>query len=369
VSARAVLIGLVLLVALPASALGAQVTINARSPAQGALVDPPAPQEISVTFNVTVKNPVTNPGSSWTVQPVVNGVGGLPLPGGVATTTDNKKWTLSFGGLLLGSNLTYRVTLKNIESPGNTTLQTATWDFTTRPDAQRAPAVLDGITAALTDGGVAISWSAPTDFDRAGVNIYRKTGAAVPTTADDLVGSFPDGVTQVLDTGVQAGQTYTYAAFPYDHDPSPGLGPSVVSEPVRMPAPPDPAPTPVTVPPPAPTPTPAPVAVTKSPVVVSRLLLPTKSTLIRGTALKLRWRKNAQAAYYNVQLFKGKRKMLSVFPSATTLVISPKVLRTAGSYRLLIWSGLGARTLGRYERAPWVTKTLVVKAPSKPTKA
>ena len=33
-----------------------------------------------------------------------------------------------------------------------------------------------------------------------------------------------------------------------------------------------------------------------------------------------------------------------------------------GTYRLLVWSGLGARTLGRYERSPWITKVLTVKA-------
>ena len=112
--------------------------------------------------------------------------------------------------------------------------------------------MLDGVTAAVGDSGVNLSWSEPTDFDRAGVMIFRKTGAAVPTTADTLVGTFPEGVTSAVDTAVEAGATYTYAAFPYDHDAPPNLGPSVVSAPVRIPTPPDPAPPAVTVQAPAP---------------------------------------------------------------------------------------------------------------------
>ena len=313
-------------------------------------------------------------GSAWTVRPLVNGVAGFALPGGAVSAIDgtNKNWKLTFFPLTLGSSLSYRVTLTNIlpAGSGNTKLTTGpAWDFSTVAHAGIAPGVLDGLTATVGDSGVNLSWSEPTDFDRAGVMIFRKTGAAVPTTADTLVGSFPEGVTSAVDTAVAAGATYTYAAFPYDHDAPPNLGPSVVSAPVRIPTPPDPAPPAVAVSTPAPAPVATsgttPVTAAKAPVVVGRLLLPTTATLVKGKAQRLRWRKNAKADYYNVQLFMGNRKLISTFPSSTSLLVSAKDLTTPGTYRLLVWSGLGARALGRYERNPWVTKTLVVRAPKK----
>jgi len=281
---------------------------------------------------------------------------------------DNPKtWRLSFAPLFLGSSTTYRVTLSSVQprDGANTALPLpASWDFTTLPEPGKAPSAIDGLSAGVTDGGVALSWTEPTDFDRAGVVIFRKAGAAVPTTADDLVGTFPEGVTSAVDANVQAGATYTYAAFPYDRDSPPNIGPPVLSMPVSIPDPPvqiaPPAPSPA---PPSPAPTtPTPQPQSKKTVVASKLVLPTSSTLGKGKKTRLRWKRNARAAYYNVQLFKGRRKLMSTFPNSASAYIPGQMLRATGTYRLLIWSGLGSRTLGRYERSPWVTKTLTVKA-------
>jgi hypothetical protein len=370
---RTGVIGLALLAAAPGSALGATVMVTSRQPPPTPSQLPP--QEIVVGFNIAVKDPAAAP-SSWTVQEVVGGVPtGFPLPGGASSvvppTNDPKTWRLSFAPLFLGSNATYRVTLSHVQPNigGNTALPApVSWDFTTLPEPGRAPGAIDGLSATVAEGGVALAWTEPVDFDRAGVTIFRKAGQTVPTTADEPVGTFPEGVTTAIDPNVQPGATYTYAAFPYDRDNPPNLGPPVLSSPVTVPAPPVQIAPPPASPSPSPTPTtPAPQPQSKKTITTSKLVLPSSSTLIKGTKTRLRWKRNGRAAYYNVQLFKGRRKLMSTFPSAASTFIPATLLRATGTYRLLIWSGLGARTLGRYERTPWVTKTLTVrtKAPAK----
>jgi hypothetical protein len=80
----------------------------------------------------------------------------------------------------------------------------------------------------------------------------------------------------------------------------------------------------------------------------------------------VRWRANPRARYYNVQLFRGRSKRLSIFPSTPSAVIAGRLLRTTGTYRLLVWSGVGAKRLGRYQRQPWINKTLVVRRGTTP---
>jgi hypothetical protein len=79
-----------------------------------------------------------------------------------------------------------------------------------------------------------------------------------------------------------------------------------------------------------------------------------------GKHLRVRWRANHLAAYYNVQLYRGRRKVLSLFPVASSTVIKARYLRP-GSYRLIVWSGLGAKALARYQRAPWIDVALRVR--------
>ena len=366
---RGWVIGLALLAALPGSALGATVTVNSRFPAPAPAQSEVLVQKVIVGFNIAVLDP-TSPTSTWIVQQVLAGGGvGPALPGGVATPTDPndpKTWNLTFPSFL-GSSTTYRVTLINVRpktNSGNNSLTSSTWDFSIAPDPGRAPGVLNSLTASPSDGAVALSWDEPLDFDRAGVMIYRRAGAAVPTTADELVGTYPEGQTSAVDAAVLPGATYTYAAFPYDRDTPPNVGPPVVAGPVTLAAPAvQIAPIPVPAPAPTPTPAPPPVApVVKKPVATTKLVVPAATVLTAGKAQRLRWKRNAEASYYNVQLFKGKRKLLSTFPSSASELIPAKLLKATGSYRLLVWSGLGSRTLGRYERTPWISRAFTVRA-------
>jgi hypothetical protein len=67
-------------------------------------------------------------------------------------------------------------------------------------------------------------------------------------------------------------------------------------------------------------------------------------------APKLRWAGNSEANYYNVQLFRGNKKILSIWPVKTALTLKSKwkyqghaYKLSPGVYRWYVWPGFGAR--------------------------
>jgi hypothetical protein len=69
----------------------------------------------------------------------------------------------------------------------------------------------------------------------------------------------------------------------------------------------------------------------------------------------LTWFAKAKATYYNVQVFRGRVKVLSAWPTTTKLKLkrswryNGRTIRfTAGRYRWYVWPGLGARKANRY---------------------
>ena len=70
---------------------------------------------------------------------------------------------------------------------------------------------------------------------------------------------------------------------------------------------------------------------------------------------KLMWARNAEAAYYNVQLFRGQTKILSSWPVRTALTLKrawkyqgKRYRLTTGVYRWYVWPGFGARSAVDY---------------------
>jgi len=70
---------------------------------------------------------------------------------------------------------------------------------------------------------------------------------------------------------------------------------------------------------------------------------------------KLTWAKVSGASYYNVQLFRDSKKILSVWPLKTSLSLprtwsfGGKHYRLApGTYRWYVWPGYGPRTASKY---------------------
>jgi hypothetical protein len=89
--------------------------------------------------------------------------------------------------------------------------------------------------------------------------------------------------------------------------------------------------------------------------------VPTASSLrpVKGTSTatppRLTWKTLKGASYYNVQLFKGKHKVLSAWPHGAHLQLRAKWkyrghhMRLAkGTYRWYVWPGYGARAAERY---------------------
>jgi hypothetical protein len=67
-------------------------------------------------------------------------------------------------------------------------------------------------------------------------------------------------------------------------------------------------------------------------------------------APKLRWAANSEAGYYNVQLFRGNKKILSIWPVKTAATLKNKwkyqghtYKLSLGVYRWYVWPGFGAR--------------------------
>jgi hypothetical protein len=98
----------------------------------------------------------------------------------------------------------------------------------------------------------------------------------------------------------------------------------------------------------------------------ARLLAPEHPTALASRrALRVRWRRDPRARYYNVQLFRqrevaGERKLASVFPSAPRAVL-PGARLTPGRYLLYVWSGLGPKAAGKYASRPWLVTALRVR--------
>jgi hypothetical protein len=76
-----------------------------------------------------------------------------------------------------------------------------------------------------------------------------------------------------------------------------------------------------------------------------------------GSSLQLRWKKAAHATYYNVQIYRGKKKILSMWPSKTSLMLRQswkyaghRYRLKPGPYRWYVWPGYGSRSTARYGR-------------------
>ena len=69
----------------------------------------------------------------------------------------------------------------------------------------------------------------------------------------------------------------------------------------------------------------------------------------------LAWKKDPKATYYNVQLFRGSKKILSAWPLRPWLVLhrtwaykGRPVRLTKGRYRWYVWPGYGDLALKRF---------------------
>ncbi len=97
------------------------------------------------------------------------------------------------------------------------------------------------------------------------------------------------------------------------------------------------------------------------------LLAPANGARVTG-APRLAWTQILNADYYNIQLFRGSKKILSVWPRTTAYALrsgwrfqGKRFRLTPGTYRVYVWPGFGAFAKQRYGRIVG-SRTFVVRA-------
>ncbi len=178
------------------------------------------------------------------------------------------------------------------------------------------PPALTAVTAMPADAGARLAWQAS---GAARVLVMRTPAGARAAQSDVVYDGTGDGFT---DTGLQNGTRYTYLVQAADLAGNTASGSTTV--------------------------TPTADASTK------HLLSPGAGSSLSRPPL-LRWRKIARASYYNVQLFRNGRKILSAWPTRPQYQLhsrwryrGKRHRLVAGTYRWLLWAGYGHRSQHRY---------------------
>jgi hypothetical protein len=187
-----------------------------------------------------------------------------------------------------------------------------------------APPTVTGVTASESDHTVRLRWTIP---DGTAVDVWRTREGG---RRHHLLSGGPSG--SVVDRHLRNGRRYTYDVTATD-----AAGNVATRTLTAVPGP--------------------------------RLLLPASGALVPGAPL-LRWTPVHGARYYNVQVFRGRRKVLSAWPKAARLQLD-RTWRFGGErrrlvdgrkYRWFVWPGRGPRLRNDY--GPLIgTRTFTLRAP------
>ncbi|WP_217915502.1 hypothetical protein [Miltoncostaea marina] len=91
-------------------------------------------------------------------------------------------------------------------------------------------------------------------------------------------------------------------------------------------------------------------------IAVAEVVDPLPAARRKTRAVRLDWPRDRRARYYNVQVFRGRAKVASLFPRADRRLVRLR----PGRYRVVVWSGIGPMRHGRYADRPWVVRTVRV---------
>jgi hypothetical protein len=162
---------------------------------------------------------------------------------------------------------------------------------------------------------ITLSWSKPAgdDFDHVVITRGEALVGAVPTQIYEGSG------TSLVDRGVRNGVQYRYVVVSVDGSGNTSAGVAVVAVPKRL-----------------------------------LLVAPLDGARVAKPPL-LRWIATKGADYYNVQLFRGTTKILTVWPLKSQFALhrtwkfgGRKITLTQGTYHWYVWPGFGARAAVRY---------------------
>jgi hypothetical protein len=180
------------------------------------------------------------------------------------------------------------------------------------PPARQPPANVTNFKATAGDSQVRLTWQIPSGVDH--VVLTRAL-----TAGGDAQEVYSGKGTSFTDRGVANGLEYRYLIVSVNSYGDPSSGVAAVVLPKR--------------------------SLLRSPKDGARLKKPPK----------LMWTRNAEAAYYNVQLYRGQVKVLSIWPVKPALALKrswkfqgKRYTLTRGVYRWYVWPGFGARSAVDY---------------------
>jgi hypothetical protein len=183
------------------------------------------------------------------------------------------------------------------------------------PIVPAAPPDPSGFVATSGRGRITLRWKLPLLADGDSIELSRAQATAGTATATIYRGNG----TSFVDRSVREGQLYRYqlSVVAPDGERSSGVAVTAYAQPLR-------------------------------------LLAPLAGANVRGLP-QFRWVKTTDAAYYNLQLFRGDEKVLSVWPDAASYTL-PRSWRylgrshtlTSGTYRWYVWPGFGSRAARKY---------------------
>jgi hypothetical protein len=194
------------------------------------------------------------------------------------------------------------------------------------PDV-KPPANVSNLTARGGDRSVTLSWKLPADkdIDHVGVNRSEPTEAGLGTPV------YSGKAAKFTDKGLTNDTQYRYVVVTYDKTGNRSVGLAILATPH-----------------------------------VLKLLRPLDGAVVKKPPV-FAWRPDAEADYYNLQLFRdsGKAlagsvsssavKILSVWPKKTSFALKAqwkfqgrKYRLTKGTYRWFVWPGFGAQAENNY---------------------
>lgn len=185
------------------------------------------------------------------------------------------------------------------------------------------------------DGRVLLSWRRPKDRDYHHVEIVRLPGTG--KKARSMI--YRGNKIRRFDKGLKAGVEYTWIIYAVDKKGNRSGGVKVkVTLPVRI-------------------------------------VLGRKATLEPQTPIILSWSVRKKAQFYNVQLFRGKTKVLSSWPTKPQVSLTgpwnwegTKRKLVAGTYQWFVWPGFGKRSESKFGKMIGSGKLVVGKPKQAPKK-
>ncbi len=209
-----------------------------------------------------------------------------------------------------GNTMSAQATLTVLPMPPAGT----TAPFLPPPADRQPPDDVTNLTAAAGDHVVTLKWTKPTAADFAAVVVTR----SLSTDTSTQIVRYRGTATTFADRTVENGHEYRYVVTAVDNAGNSSQGVAVVARPK--------------------------LALLRSPKDGAKVALPPQ----------LVWLGVVEASYYNVQLFRGRTKVLSAWPLTTLKLqrswkyLGRRYSLVRGTYTWFVWPGYGKRADAKY---------------------